>query len=80
MAAWICLGIVLFPRWHEGVVAEYVLPIVWLAAVLFGVVGGFLGALLSLGRRDFLAAAGCAGPAAIIVGWIIYVAATADWQ
>lgn len=80
VAAWACLAIVFLPRLPEGVVAEYVMPFVYFAAVLLGVVGGFLGALLSLVRRDFLAAAGCAVPAAMVVAWIIYAAATADWQ
>ena len=80
VAAWICIGIVLAPRLPEGVVAEYVMPFVYFAAILLGVVGGLVGTVLSLARKDFLAAIGCAVPPALIVAWIIYAAGTADWQ
>ncbi len=84
MAAWIFLGlccvVAVLPREAGGVVGAYVAPVVFWLAFLFVVLGGFLGALLSLVRRDLLAAAACVLPAVLLGGFVILVFVTADWQ
>lgn len=81
---WLCVGacfaIAALPRDAGGIVVEWLSFLVFWLALVFGVLGGLLGAMLSFMRRDLRTGAASVLPTVLLCGFLLLVFATADWQ